>query len=493
MDNIDFELADKILGYINSGKYSSGQELEADSVPQPDGKEIIGFSSNITFTLNRKQAEEKFREYRLPEDLLEKASAEDDSLIFSQELLETIGLHLIPYLSYGVLNGGMATSYGDVKNNCAFNPELFSCCEKSFHELSMHTNGRPKGITPAYINPDGTPGLDFMELKFRAMLLNIQKSQTLTGRPASDYQYSTFQMSSHKTDAQLSERYSQYRNSPALAPLIRSTGVDVTQMTGRIQPLIPAFTHTEQGFPLSYFRKADGSLYPLPGGHGQNFFVLKDVYKMLLEKGKKFVYLGNVDNIGFTPSPAAQAILALSGEQAGFDFSFKTPVDVKGGILVREKNGRLNCGDIGRAISKDFVRQAEEKGTIPLFNCATGLFNLEYLVNNLDRIIDSLPVRLSNQNKDAGRYSQAEQITWEIIGLLDDFMIFAVEKSKRFISSKLLMENMLTSGLPCCMEYLEKHMDTDFARAAINIGNGLKECLETQYAMRLENGKWMTR
>ena len=44
--------------------------------------------------------------------------------------------------------------------------------------------------------------------------------------------------------------------------------------------------------------------------------VLRDIYRKLLAEGKKFVYLGNVDNIGFTISPAEVAILALSERNA---------------------------------------------------------------------------------------------------------------------------------------------------------------------------------
>ncbi len=194
----------------------------------------------------------------------------------------------------------------------------------------------------------------------------------------------------------------------------------------------------------------------LPGGHGQNFSVLKNIYKKLLDAGKKFVYLGNVDNIGFNIDPAEAALLALTGSQAGFDFAMKTPVDVKGGILVTDTNGRLNCGDIGAAVSKDDVEEAEKQGKNILFNCATGLFNLEYLVKNIDHIIDNLPLRISDQEKETGKYSQAEQITWEVLSLLDNFLIFGVNKYSRFLASKLLVENMIISRPSCCTEYFNK-------------------------------------
>jgi hypothetical protein len=89
--------------------------------------------------------------------------------------LHRLGIHLIPYLSYGILNGGMATSYCDIKNNSKFNPELFAQTEAVFSTLSEKYKGQPKGITPAYINPDSTPGYDFIELKMRSVLRHIQQ------------------------------------------------------------------------------------------------------------------------------------------------------------------------------------------------------------------------------------------------------------------------------------------------------------------------------
>lgn len=488
---IDFELGKKILAAVNASRNLDIKTLDADILPHPDGKDIFVLHSNMKFPISKVQAEKVLEKFAIPHSVIEDIPCNDGILRFTFSTLHRLGLYLIPYLSYGILNGGMATSYCDVKNNSKFNPELFAQTESVFSVLSEKYKGQPKGITPAYINPDGTPGFDFIELKMRSVLRHIQQSQEVTGRPASDYDHSIFQMTSDNTDAKLAARYREYKNSPILKELIARTGVDITEPESAIQPLIPAFTPTSAGYPLSFFKDRNGDYYGLPGGHGQNFIVLRDIYKKLLDAGKKFVYLGNVDNIGFTITPVELAVLALSGRQATFDFSFKTPVDVKGGILIRERNGHLTCGDIGRAVSDAFVKKNEDAGIPILFNCATGLFNLEYLVENLDRIIENLPIRLSNQNKDIGQYSQAEQITWEVIGLLDSLIIFAVEKYERFIASKLLMDNMLASDLECCHPYLDSHEDTDFVRAVRSVQKGLVWNLKTQYGLELKEGRWV--
>lgn len=488
---IDLKLGQRILDSVNSRRQEGSRHLDIGIMPHPDGKDIFVLHEKLHYTVSRKKALEVLERFGIPEHVIKDVPSEDDILDFGFEDAEKLGLYLIPYLSYGVLNGGMATSYCDVKNNSAFNPELYKEAEKEFSRLSVNARNIPKGATPAYINPDGSPGFDFMALKMRSVLLCILRSMAVTGKGPEAYRFPFFQMTSCSTDRILREKYAGYRELPVLKPLIEATGIDITEVLSAVQPLIPTFTHTSEGFPLKFFRKEDGTFYALPGGHGQNFLVLRDIYKNLLAEGKKFVYLGNVDNSGFTVSPAELAILALSERDAGFDFSFKTPVDVKGGILVREKNGRLNCGDIGRAVSKEFVAEQEASGMPILFNCATGLFNLEYLVKNLDMIINSLPVRLIDQNKDIGKYSQTEQITWEIIGLLDSMIIFAVRKEERFLASKLLMDNMLASGLECCEPYLKKHEDTDFVRAARAMRRGLSWNLVNRYGMKLSEGKWI--
>jgi UDP-N-acetylglucosamine pyrophosphorylase len=488
---VDLELGKKILAAVNASRNLDVKTLDVDILPHPDGKDIFVLRSNMKFPASKIKADEVLDKFSIPRSVIEDVPCDDGTLRFNFKTLQRLGLHLIPYLSYGILNGGMATSYCDIKNNSKFNPELFAQTEAVFSTLSEKYKGQPKGITPAYINPDGTPGYDFIELKMRSVLRHIQQSQKVTGKPASEYQHAIFQMTSDNTDDKLASRYKEYKNSPILKELIAQTGVDITEPESAIQPLIPAFTPTAAGYPLSFFKDKNGDYYGLPGGHGQNFIVLRDIYKKLLAARKKFVYLGNVDNIGFTITPVELAVLALSGRQATFDFSFKTPVDVKGGILIRERNGHLTCGDIGRAVSDAFVKKNEDAGIPILFNCATGLFNLEYLVEHLDMIIENLPIRLSSQNKDIGQYSQAEQITWEVIGLLDNLIIFAVEKYERFIASKLLMDNMLASDLECCRNYLAENEDTDFVRAVRSVQKGLVWNLKEQYGLELKNGRWV--
>ena len=168
-------------------------------------------------------------------------------------------------------------------------------------------------------------------------------------------------------------------------------------------------------------------------------------------------------------------------------------MDIKGGILIRDTAGRLNCGDIGPAISKEQLAAAEAKGKPILFNCATGLFSLGHLARELPHIIRNLPTRFSDQDKDAGRYSQAEQVTWEVLGMLDDFFVFGVDKYERFIAAKLLLESFLANGL--CLDHPDfpRHSDPakDLHGVGMKLNKGLEKLFREEYGLQLEGSRWV--
>ena len=308
--------------------------------------------------------------------------------------------------------------------------------------MAALSRGLPKGVTPAFIQPDGSAGPSYMELKLRSILLCSKKGSA---------RIPFFQMTSVSNNGAVQEALKQYRDSPWLKSLSRELDHPVWEGLTGIQPMITAYTHSSKGEVKGHLQgERTGkkpSILALPGGHGQSFRVLKDVFRDLYNRGIRFISLGNIDNLGYTPDALSLAILALKGNPAGFDFSFKTAVDVKGGILIKDQDDRLNCVDLGVGISHDEAAALEKGGEKILFNCATGLFDLSWLLNNIDSIIEKLPLRFSDQNKDTGLYSQAEQVTWEVIGMIDKPLIFGIDKYKRFLAAKMLMENLLTSGL----------------------------------------------
>jgi len=490
---IDIELTEKLLSEVNSGKPAQRKKDKEKTTPGIDGNRIVDRRNASGWIGPSDVVEEQFRLLGLPRDLFLKGSITEKSIFFSSEILTEIGFLLLPKVACGVLNGGSASSYADVKKNKSFSPELFKLCESPFEKMADLCKGRAKGITPGFSNPDGTPGPSFLELRMRNLLLTIRNYQKIHGTDTTPL-FPMFQMTSILNNDQISETYNDYSDSSMLAPLMEETGVDITRVETGIQPLLAALTHSSEGEPRKIFSKAWGrenTPLPFPGGHGQNFAILESIYRKLKNDGKLFAYLGNVDNLANNPDPEGIAILALSGKPAAFDFSFKTSVDVKGGILV-EEDGKLNCVDIGAAVPAEWVAKQEESGKPILFNCATGLFNLEYLTENLERIITNLPLRVVEQDKDPGKYAQTEQITWEVMGMMEDFMVFGVEKTNRFLAAKLLLENLMTSGTALDHpDYPGKKTGEGLYSLGKAMNSGLERLLTNRYGLVLSNGKWL--
>jgi len=432
---IDVELTLSILKDYNDGFYDAVKPVNASGVPAIDNRTIISLEKGLTYSCPATKTRERLAALDLPLPTAARESGTD--LFFPQAALAELGERLYTRTAYGVLNGGSATSYADRKKNQAFGTEVFSALEGPFEELAPLCEGRPKGLTPAYINPDGTPGASFLQLKLRARLLLARSYQRRYGGDGRTI-LPLFQMSSVATDLELSRAYREYEDDELLRPLAETLRFGACDFRTGVQPMIGAYSHSEAGRPKTVFDKAFGksdSALALPGGHGQCFRVLAPALRELRDSGVRYAYLGNVDNLGYLPDPVEIGLLALSGEPAAFDFSVRTTVDVKGGILIETDAGKRMVADIGPAIAFAELKRLEDEGATVLFNCATGLFDLDWLVPRLDEVSRALPVRFGDQDKDAGRYSQAEQVTWEVTGILPSFLAFAVNKYDRFIAA----------------------------------------------------------
>lgn len=479
---VDLELSLSILNDFNNGIAGNTGAVVPSGVPDIDGDRIIDLRKSSSFHISPEEKAGFIREYPAASPYL----TDLKSSSISRDELKNIGTALLPLFSYGFLNGGSATSYGDTKKNRGFHERLFSLYESEFKRLASSSRGKPKGVTPGFLQPDGAPGPSYMELKLRSLLLLIKSYTDLTGKKAGNIPF--FQMTSVSNNREVQDALETYRESPWLKEIADSLGIEPWAGHTAIQPLVTAYTHSSQGTRKEIYKP----FITIPGGHGQCFRVLKETWQGLYDQGFRFISLGNIDNLGYTVDPVELALLAIKNRPAGFDESYKTAVDIKGGILVIDGNERLNCVDLGVGISFKEADALEAGGKKILFNCGSGLFNLKWLLDNIDRIISDLPLRFSDQNKDAGLYSQAEQVTWEVIAMIENPLIFAVDKYDRFLAAKILLENMMTSGF--------KLDDPDFPvdsgkdglkETAEHLHRGLIEILKNKYGLKLQNNRWI--
>lgn len=477
----DIERTMTILRMLADGT-AGAAPTSAPRIPEADDDRVIDRTRAFSIVLERTEAVDRFSALDLPQKILDEVPRADGRLNFDEASLTRIGVLLYPRTAYGVLNGGSATTYLDHKKNRELSPRAYELLEDVFENVSRSFRDAPKGATPAYLNADGTPGPSFVLLKMRSLALHALEYRRRTGDQRTAV-LPFFQMTSAATDEPLRRAYRSYARDPFLAPLIESSGYDPTDPLEAVQPLLAAITHSADGLPRRVFANAWGKAdtgIALPGGHGENLRILADTYRALRDRGVKWAYLGNVDNSGFTVDPVSVAAIALRGAEAAFEFSWKTKVDVKGGVLVRYADGRLGVADIGQSIGREEVRAAEEQGAPILFNCATGLFDLDHLVPRLDALSNQLPLRVSDQDKDSGRYAQAEQNTWDILSMIDDPLIFAVKKERRFVAAKMLLENLLTSPVGARVE-ADEGIDERLRTASARLRRGFACLLKDEY------------
>jgi hypothetical protein len=98
---------------------------------------------------------------------------------------------------------------------------------------------------------------------------------------------------------------------------------------------------------------------------------------------------------------------------------------------------------------------------------------------------------VSEQDKEAGKYAQAEQNTWEILGLAKSPLIFAVAKTNRFVAAKMLMETLLSSPIGERMEAVPpaERPATALMATSADLQKGLGELLEKEFGyFREKNG-----
>ena len=179
----DYETSIKILDKIN--KSNNISSIKVKELPSFANKSIINMSEkNFSKELDLKSSEKNLRNYTDKISLKNSSHISQNKILLTRNNLEYIGLHLLPLVSVGILNGGAATSYTDRLKNRKFNTEIYDYCKSKFDCFRDKYKDSPKGMTPAYINRDGSEGASFIELKMRSFLLKINKYKTTISKEA---------------------------------------------------------------------------------------------------------------------------------------------------------------------------------------------------------------------------------------------------------------------------------------------------------------------
>ena len=133
----------EVLGRINRGDYFD-EPVEVDGIPNIDGKSIIDMRSLTRFSCDAVVTRRQAELLSIPEHLIDAAVYTNKRMVFDRSLLRSIGDYLLPSVSYGILNGGSATSYADITKNTSFDPTIFKLYRNIIEKVAPQSSGKPK-------------------------------------------------------------------------------------------------------------------------------------------------------------------------------------------------------------------------------------------------------------------------------------------------------------------------------------------------------------
>jgi len=122
-----------------------------------------------------------------------------------------------------------------------------------------------------------------------------------------------------------------------------------------------------------------------PPGHGDIFTVLHDTNLLatFIDKGYRYLFIANGDNLGASPDGRIAAYMAESGAPFLTEVTKRTPADVKGGHLARRKSdGRIILRETAQTAPED-LKHFMDGDRHPYAHCNNLWFNIETLRDQL--------------------------------------------------------------------------------------------------------------
>lgn len=213
-------------------------------------------------------------------------------------------------------------------------------------------------------------------------------------------------------------------------------GVPIEIMQNREPKILP------EGSPVSWPK--DPSLEWCPMGHGDIFNVLytSGLLDSLLEKGMKYLFISNCDNLGARPSTKIASYFASSPASFMMEVARRTPSDVKGGQIVRDKfSGRLILREMSQ-VSPEDMKFATDISRHVYFNTNNLWIKIEALKDKLKEVkgVFDFPLIVNKKTVDSSDPSslhvvQLETAMGSVISQFGSSCCFEVDRP-RFLPVK---------------------------------------------------------
>jgi UTP--glucose-1-phosphate uridylyltransferase len=188
----------------------------------------------------------------------------------------------------------------------------------------------------------------------------------------------------------------------------------------------------------------DPDIFWCPPGHGDVYSSLYEsgILDILQEKGIKYLFISNSDNLGARPSSNIAGYFARSGASFMVEIARKTAADIKGGHIVIDKaSGRYTLRELSQ-VHPDDRSMAQDISRHPYFNTNNIWVRVDALKAKLEEFGGVLPLPVIYNTKtldptdpDTPDIIQLETAMGAAISLFDDSTCLMVDRP-RFLPVK---------------------------------------------------------
>jgi len=277
-----------------------------------------------------------------------------------------------------------------------------------------------------------------------------------------------------------------------------STHEDTHLALSKINPLSIPLTFLQHKFPKILRKGLGPASWPEkpklewnPPGHGDVYTALytSGMLKTLLDEGITYAFISNSDNLGAGMDASLLGYFSENKFPFMMEVAEKTPADLKGGHLARQKNGRLILREIAQC-PKEEVGAFEDIRRYGYFNTNNIWINLKFLNDLIEKEKTiRLPMILNQKTLDPRNASspgvfQVETAMGAAISLFEGATAVKVPRSRFFPVKKC--SDLLAVRSDCFVFSKEKNLMINPARMLKNKLDTLKIDLDPKYYGKID-------
>jgi len=277
-----------------------------------------------------------------------------------------------------------------------------------------------------------------------------------------------------------------------------STHEDTLLALSKINPPSFPLTFLQHKFPKILQEGMEPSSWPEnpdlewnPPGHGDVYTALytSGMLKTLLDEGITYAFISNSDNLGAGMDASLLGYFSENRFPFMMEVAQKTPADLKGGHLARNKNGRLILREIAQCPEEE-VGAFKDIRCYRFFNTNNIWINLKFLNDLIEKekairlpmILN--PKTLDPRNESSPGVFQVETAMGAAISLFEGATAVKVPRSRFFPVKKC--SDLLAVRSDCFVFSKEKNLRINPTRILKNKSSTIKIALDPKYYGKID-------